>query len=53
MFPVAPKTRHEYRRHAPKKAPCPQCGTPGHRKDVLQRTVRGIDSDPYTRQAAA
>jgi hypothetical protein len=41
MLPLAPKTHHVYRRHAPTKAPCPPCGTPGHRKDVLQRTVRG------------
>jgi len=44
MFPVAPKTRHEYYRHAPKRTPCPLCGTPARRKDILRRTVRGITS---------
>jgi transposase len=43
MFTTArPKIRHEYRRNAPKHAPCPHCGTPGHRKDFHARTVRGI-----------
>jgi transposase-like protein len=42
MFPVAPKTRHEYRRHAPQRSPCPSCGTLARRKGILRRTVRGI-----------
>jgi hypothetical protein len=37
-----PKVHHAYRRHAPKKAPCPHCGKPGRRKDLHQRTVRSI-----------
>jgi hypothetical protein len=37
-----PKVQHAYRRHAPKKAPCPHCGQPGRRKDILERTVRSI-----------
>src|SRR5688572_9494661 len=37
-----PKVLHAYRRHAPKKAPCPHCGRPGRRKDILHRTVRSI-----------
>src|SRR5262249_30628708 len=42
MFTARPKLLHEYRRNAPKKAPCPHCGRLGRRKDVLTRTVRGI-----------
>jgi hypothetical protein len=42
MEPLHPKTRYVHRRNAPKHAPCPWCGTPGTRKDVLHRTVRGI-----------
>src|SRR5712671_1843401 len=42
MFPARPKIQHTYRRNAPKHAPCPQCGTLGHRKDTQSRTVRGI-----------
>ena len=42
MFPAQPKLRHSYRRNAPKHAPCPRCGAPGHRKDTFTRTVRGI-----------
>ena len=37
-----PKIRHHYRRHAPKKAPCPQCGQRAPRKARHQRTVRSI-----------
>lgn len=37
-----PKVLHAYRRNAPKKAPCPHCGQLGHRKEVLERTVRSI-----------
>lgn len=37
-----PATRHTYLRNAPRQAPCPQCGTPGRRKQRLTRTVRGI-----------
>jgi hypothetical protein len=37
-----PKVLHSYRRHAPKKAPCPHCGRLGRRKDFQQRTVRSI-----------
>jgi hypothetical protein len=37
-----PQTIHRYRRQAPKKAPCPQCGRPGRRKGFHDRTVRGI-----------
>jgi hypothetical protein len=40
--PPRPKVLHCYRRHAPKKAPCPQCGRLGRRKDFHQRTVRSI-----------
>jgi hypothetical protein len=42
MFTARPKILHEYRRNAPQQAPCPHCGTLGRRKDVQQRTVRGI-----------
>jgi hypothetical protein len=37
-----PKVHHAYRRHAPKKAPCPHCGRLGRRKDLHHRTVRSI-----------
>ena len=37
-----PQVHHAYRRHAPKKAPCPHCGRLGRRKDVHERTVRSI-----------
>jgi Transposase len=37
-----PKVHHAYRRHAPKKAPCPHCGRFGRRKAIHQRTVRSI-----------
>src|SRR5258708_25368227 len=37
-----PKVHHVYRRHAPKKAPCPHCGKAGRRKDFHERTVRSI-----------
>lgn len=37
-----PKVLHTYRRHAPKKAPCPRCGRLGRRKACLQRTVRSL-----------
>jgi len=37
-----PKVLHSYRRHAPKKAPCPHCGHLGRRKDFHHRTVRSI-----------
>src|SRR5262245_15497043 len=40
--PPQPKVLHRYRRHAPRKAPCPHCGRPGRRKDFHQRTVRSI-----------
>ena len=39
---LRPKVHHAYRRHAPKKAPCPHCGKPGRRKDLHERTVRSI-----------
>src|SRR5208283_2565466 len=39
---LSPPVVHLYRRHAPKKAPCPHCGRLGSRKQTLQRTVRGI-----------
>lgn len=42
MFPSQPKICHVYRRHAPRRAPCPHCGALGHRKDTCSRTVRGI-----------
>jgi transposase len=42
MFPARPTVRHSSRRHAPRHAPCPHCGAPGHRKDTFTRTVRGI-----------
>jgi hypothetical protein len=37
-----PKILHTYRRHAPKKAPCPHCGRLGKRKDWHERTIRSI-----------
>jgi len=43
MFPTTPpKVLHLYRRNAPKRAPCPHCGTQGTRKGFHDRTVRGI-----------
>ena len=42
MEAVGPQVLHEYRRNAPKKAPCPRCGTMGRRKQTHQRTVRCI-----------
>ena len=29
-------------RRAPRRAPCPTCGCPGHRKRTLQRRVRSL-----------
>src|SRR5947209_17245688 len=29
-------------RHAPRRAPCPDCGRPGHRKRVLRRRLRTL-----------
>src|SRR5713226_414658 len=37
-----PKTIHRFRRHAPKRTPCPHCGRPGRRKGFHERTIRGI-----------
>jgi transposase-like protein len=37
-FPV----RQFSRRHAPRQAPCPHCGRPGRRKQLLHRTVRDL-----------
>jgi hypothetical protein len=37
-----PKVIHTYRRHAPKKAPCPYCGRLGKRRDFHERTVYSI-----------
>lgn len=38
-----PRTIHQHRRNTPRRAPCPQCGKLGARKQVLPtRTVRGI-----------
>jgi transposase len=42
MFQAQPKICHVYRRHAPRRAPCPHCGALGNRKDTFSRTVRGI-----------
>jgi hypothetical protein len=42
MVPLHPKTCYVNRRNAPRHAPCPHCGTPGTRKQLLHRTVRGI-----------
>lgn len=42
MDAVRPKVLHEHRHNAPKKAPCPCCGTLGRRKQKLHRTVRSI-----------
>jgi transposase len=42
MFPRPPQICHVYRRHAPRRAPCPHCGALGKRKDTCSRTVRGI-----------
>jgi transposase-like protein len=42
MLPLTPQTRHTYLRNAPQLSPCPHCGTPARRKQVLHRTVRGI-----------
>src|SRR6266567_5424794 len=42
MFPRQPKICHVYRRHAPRRAPCPHCGALGNRKDTCSRTVRAI-----------
>jgi hypothetical protein len=41
MFPACPEAQHSYRRKAPRHAPCPPCGTLGHRKNTFPRTVRG------------
>lgn len=49
-FPSAPATEpqprptvvRQYRRHAPKKAPCPHCGRLGRRKQLHTRTVRSL-----------
>jgi hypothetical protein len=37
-----PKILHRCLRHAPRQAPCPQCGRRGRRKQLLRRTVRSI-----------
>jgi len=37
-----PKVLHHYRRHAPKKAPCPHCGRLGQRKAFHERAVRSL-----------
>lgn len=42
MEAVGPKVIHAYHRNAPKKAPCPHCGTLGRRKQCCERTVRCI-----------
>jgi len=42
MFTARPSICHAHRSHAPKHAPCPHCGTLGHRKETFTRTVRGI-----------
>lgn len=42
MDAVSPKVLHEHRHNAPKKAPCPCCGTLGRRRQRLHRTVRSI-----------
>lgn len=42
MQPLHPKTCVLERRHAPRHAPCPHCGAPGTRKQLLHRTVRGL-----------
>src|SRR4051812_47909115 len=36
------KILHTFRRHAPKKAPCPHCGRLGRRRDFHERNVRSI-----------
>ena len=45
MFPARPKVQHSYRRDAPRHAPCPRCGTRGHRKETFMRTALGIACD--------
>ncbi len=42
MLPPDTPLRYEHRRHAPPTAPCPRCGTPGRRKQLCYRTVRGL-----------
>ena len=42
MDPLTAAIRYEHRRHAPKHAPCPHCGTPGVRKQTRTRTVRAL-----------
>src|SRR5262245_40938204 len=42
MSPQAPTTMFIPVRCAPKKAPCPHCGTPGGRKRTCTRTVRTV-----------
>jgi Transposase len=37
-----PKIIHLSRRKAPKRTPCPHCGSPGRRKGFHERTIRGI-----------
>jgi len=40
--PCRPSVIHAYRRHAPRKAPCPHCGQRAPRKGFHTRTVRSI-----------
>ena len=42
MEAIRPRVIHEYRQQAPKKAPCPHCGSLGRRKQKLYRTIRGV-----------
>ena len=42
MEAIQPRVVHAYRQRAPKKVPCPHCGTLARRKQKLHRTVRGI-----------
>jgi Transposase len=47
VLPDAPEavpvpTRLQFRRHAPKNAPCPHCGQRARRKRILHRTVRSL-----------
>jgi len=38
--PARPRVLHAHLRHAPQAAPCPHCGRPGRRKQLLRRTAR-------------